>query len=510
MSRIIVPSRRVWTRQPQRPVGVDWSNPLMAELVLASDPLSLLVLGTNGAPISKWSTNAVETSSPVAMAVDQDLGLCINSTHDFADLTGTNATVSDDSSITFVSVFKTSTFDQVRSYLTRGADGAGSGWSFRISTNTSKLVEAGIVLTSGGTAGYTATSTTTVDGTVVVAAATYDKVDKYLRLYINGELEASVSTGKTGMRSSTIGIRIGGSFTSAGASLGGYSHGKVGPQLVWRRALSASEIERISANVRCGFKSRTSRTIIDLGMSGLSSVYADSALTYYIRSLLSSDSGIQYAIRNAIYKDDAAGYFLRSAIAQNSEVGYVLRSAIAKDDAEAYKIRGLVQSSDAETYSIRGLVQTSDSEAYKIRSQVQADASTSYDIQSSTSVASSNAVNYSVRGAVAASVLVGYSVRGSAQRDAASAYSVRSAVSRDVAASYTVSASVASVYADSTASYSVDGGAPSGPSAESIAAAVLAALQATPIPVDTKKMNGHTIIGDGSESDPWRGVGVSP
>lgn len=50
----------------------------------------------------------------------------------------------------------------------------------------------------------------------------------------------------------------------------------------------------------------------------------------------------------------------------------------------------------------------------------------------------------------------------------------------------------------------------SGPSAESIAAAVLAALQATTIPVDTKKMNGADIIGDGSEANPWRGVGVQP
>ena len=50
----------------------------------------------------------------------------------------------------------------------------------------------------------------------------------------------------------------------------------------------------------------------------------------------------------------------------------------------------------------------------------------------------------------------------------------------------------------------------SGPSAESIAAAVLAALQATTIPVDTKKMNGADIIGDGSEANPWRGAGVQP
>ena len=50
----------------------------------------------------------------------------------------------------------------------------------------------------------------------------------------------------------------------------------------------------------------------------------------------------------------------------------------------------------------------------------------------------------------------------------------------------------------------------SGPSAESIAAAVLAALQATTIPVDALKMNGADIIGDGSEANPWRGVGVQP
>lgn len=48
----------------------------------------------------------------------------------------------------------------------------------------------------------------------------------------------------------------------------------------------------------------------------------------------------------------------------------------------------------------------------------------------------------------------------------------------------------------------------SGPSAADIAAALLAALNATTIPVDAKKMNGATVIGDGSVSDPWRGVGV--
>lgn len=49
-----------------------------------------------------------------------------------------------------------------------------------------------------------------------------------------------------------------------------------------------------------------------------------------------------------------------------------------------------------------------------------------------------------------------------------------------------------------------------GPSAESIAAAVLAAMQASPPPVDARKMNGSLVIGTGQENDPWRAVGVQP
>ena len=46
------------------------------------------------------------------------------------------------------------------------------------------------------------------------------------------------------------------------------------------------------------------------------------------------------------------------------------------------------------------------------------------------------------------------------------------------------------------------------PTTGEIAAAVLAALQATTIPVNNTLINGAPVIGDGSESNPWRGVGV--
>ena len=48
------------------------------------------------------------------------------------------------------------------------------------------------------------------------------------------------------------------------------------------------------------------------------------------------------------------------------------------------------------------------------------------------------------------------------------------------------------------------------PTSSEIAAAVLAQLNATTIPVNATKMNDAPIIGDGSEANPWRGVGVSP
>lgn len=49
--------------------------------------------------------------------------------------------------------------------------------------------------------------------------------------------------------------------------------------------------------------------------------------------------------------------------------------------------------------------------------------------------------------------------------------------------------------------YSTSGG--SGPSAAQIAVEVLAALQATAIPVDVRVVNGYPIVGAGTEQNPW-------
>lgn len=66
---------------------------------------------------------------------------------------------------------------------------------------------------------------------------------------------------------------------------------------------------------------------------------------------------------------------------------------------------------------------------------------------------------------------------------------------------------VAGVYVErkTSAAFATTAVGGSGPTAGDIATAVLAALNATTIPVDTKKMNGATVLGVGTSGDKWRG-----
>lgn len=66
---------------------------------------------------------------------------------------------------------------------------------------------------------------------------------------------------------------------------------------------------------------------------------------------------------------------------------------------------------------------------------------------------------------------------------------------------------VAGVYVErkTSAAYATTAIGGSGPSAADIAAELVAALNATTIPVDARKMNGATIVGNGTAGSLWRG-----
>lgn len=67
---------------------------------------------------------------------------------------------------------------------------------------------------------------------------------------------------------------------------------------------------------------------------------------------------------------------------------------------------------------------------------------------------------------------------------------------------------VAGVYVErrTSAAFATTAVGGSGPSAADIAAALLAAMNASPPGVDVKRMNGAAVIGTGKPEDLWRGV----
>lgn len=492
MSSIIVPQRRVWTQQPQHfhvlapevadlnPVGANFAT----NFSLAGRPLSLTSENTPAVRPNVAGLSYYPGESDVYAAYYADLGV--------HPLVG---------EYTFLCVMSGPLYSE-HTLLIKGVGGS-NGVQFSINTAYSADGSGtlGPIVTHYGVAAYSFASTSFKPKEKPCTLVITGKANDVAKCWINGVYVGSVAVGN--LISDTTNPLIFGRPSSDG---GKYFYGGYPLFFLASRRASDQLAKRLSVNPWQIFAPQVRRTFVDLGAGGTYSVYSDSSLSYYIRSLLSSDSGISYAIRNAIYRDDAVGYALRSAISSNSEVGYVLRQAIAKDDPEIYLIRGIALADDAETYNIRGLVQTSDSETYSIRSSVQADVSASYDVMSSTVVAANNSVSYYVRGAVSGDGIAGYTVRASVSAGDSATYSVRSAASRDVVAGYEIAAAESSVYADSTVAYSVDGVAPSCPSAESIAAAVVSALQGTTIPANIKQVNDVTVQGAGTKLNPWQPV----
>lgn len=113
----------------------------------------------------------------------------------------------------------------------------------------------------------------------------------------------------------------------------------------------------------------------------------------------------------------------------------------------------------------------------------------------------------------------GYAVASTVDNSVLTPATITAAVWSAVAADYAVAGSMGSKL-NSAASGGVDYAAlgaavwasvsrtltaGAAPDTTAIANAVLAALNATTIPVDTKKMNGATILGDGTTGNKWRG-----
>lgn len=301
----------------------------------------------------------------------------------------------------------------------------------------------------------------------------------------------------------------------------------------FNRALSDSEVEQLAANPWQIFAPDSKSLWVPETVSaggGANTVSSDASADYAIRAAITSDAAASYPVRSATSTDATAAYPLRAATQSDTAAAYAIRSAASADALASYYVLGLVQSDTAGSYAVRAAAQSDALASYAVRSAVQSDALASYEILSAGVVVSDSPASYAIRAAVQADAAASYPVRSVAQADAAGAYAVRAAVWSDAGASYAVQGALVAVWADATANYFVDGVVASGvyPSQTTvlagvqygptgveytgtfvfatpgdIAAAVLASLQATAIPVNMTQVKGQPINGAGSEADPW-------
>ena len=116
--------------------------------------------------------------------------------------------------------------------------------------------------------------------------------------------------------------------------------------------------------------------------------------------------------------------------------------------------------------------------------------------------------SYPIRAAVPSDLADSYTISASVSADLSDGYSVLAAVTADLVDGYAIVTAVSSSLSDSYTIESSGGG--SYPTVADIAAGVLAAAQVTPIHSNTQLINDAEVMGDGTEGNDWRGVGVQP
>ncbi len=228
--------------------------------------------------------------------------------------------------------------------------------------------------------------------------------------------------------------------------------------------------------------------------SKVAAIFATGTYTSYTSYSMAAKVFEAAASTTAVTSDATASYAIRAPVSSDSTASYALRAAVSSDSAPGYSVRAVVNSDTATSYAIRA--------------PVSSDSTASYELLSAGAVSSDSTASYAIRAAVSGEGAVAYSVRAPVSADATAEYSLREAVAASAAASYDI---ITAVAASSSVSYTIDG--PAGgacPTTAELTAAVMAALNATTIPVDVRKMNGASVIGDGTSGNSWRGVGVPP
>lgn len=241
-SSAVVWNARTRTRQPLER-WVRTAREFENDMVVAHIGNSLTVRKPRTGEVDGvFTTMSSEPAGPPFVYADT-IGLALDLTHDRAILSSNIADTDSFTVLTFVKPYAGGLV-ALRMWFTRGSDSSG-GWSIYFGNNSSGLPFIAVVLTAGGTTYYDAVGSSALSVTDWTAVAgTFDAASGVLKLFVNGVLAATTSTGNSVLRSSAFKLFMGGDTDSTGGSY----YGRRGPMFVLKRAMSSVEIAGYSRN----------------------------------------------------------------------------------------------------------------------------------------------------------------------------------------------------------------------------------------------------------------------
>lgn len=444
MTGIIIPSRRVWTRQPQRLAVIDWSNPLALGIIAMQD-------ARTGRDVIRGGGTLYNTASITSSVSEKGVGTNYNQNQiDFP--VGPDLSSNTEGTILFLGALKSGTWNvatinhgmSVRRYNSQLCFGHGSNVAgYGVTAWT------GISAFCGAWRGSTAASSAFLDG------------KKLTNSYSSSGDTAVFATSTLG--GARVGDRSSSTYWASACLL----------SIRWSRALTDSELALVSANPWQIFKPRTRRTIIDLGASGGLSLTATVGVAD--ASAFSANVDLQRIFPASLASAAAAGFSANIDLRRNvlatrgdaSAFGYLAGVDLRRSIIAA--LGAAVASGYDATVELAGALNIPASLGVAQASGRQANVNLSFDLSATPGSAAAIGLSASISNEEAPFT--------QAQLDYLLAYMQEHLMI---------------------------------PTAEEIATAVLAAMQASPPPVDVHKTLGYPLVGDGTEADPWRREGVEP
>lgn len=201
-----------------------------------------------------------------------------------------------------------------------------------------------------------------------------------------------------------------------------------------------------------------------------------------------------------VQADFASTYSVRGSAQQDFAAAYSVIGTVQRDLAAVFQVVGTTQRDHSASYSVVGAVAQPFAAGYAVIGTAQRDFAAIYGVQASTQRDFSGDFEILGAGSVTASFPAAYQVVGTAVAEFVALNEICSSAQQDFLSGYNV---IGSAQQSFVATYAISGGG-SGAGVDEIVAAVMAALQATHIPVNVVKVNNVQLQGTGVPGDSMR------